>query len=156
MPFQAGHPAGGAPLYSLALNPQALAAVSNPANMQPVTTASAVMAQTNIAVHAAAAQAARFNLAAAAAQPFYQFAPPGVPGLPTGLLYQPPPQLQPPAAVAVNPAVSATFNLQQAVHAMGLQHAPPPEAARNHSQPPPVQPNIHHATSQERLMKAYQ
>jgi len=42
-----------------------------------------------------------------------------------------------------------------AAHVMGLQHAPPPEAARNHSQPPPVQPNSHHATSQERLMAAY-
>jgi len=155
--FQAGHPAGGAPLH-MCFSPQAaaLAAVTNPA-MQPVTTAAAAMVQTNIAV-AAQAQLNRFNLAAS--QQLYHFAPPGA--LQLAPLLQPPPQMVPPTTVALNPAVSASFSLHQAAvaahaaHAMGLQHAPPPEVARNHTQPPPVQPNhAHHASSQDRLVHAY-
>ena len=181
--FQAGHPAGGAPLH-MCFSPQAaaLAAVTNPAMQvniqknsvklqcsvlsfghltfflfQPVTTAAAAMVQTNIAV-AAQAQLNRFNLAAS--QQLYHFAPPGA--LQLAPLLQPPPQMVPPTTVALNPAVSASFSLHQAAvaahaaHAMGLQHAPPPEVARNHTQPPPVQPNhAHHASSQDRLVHAY-
>jgi len=116
------------------------------------------MIQNNIAAaQVAHAQATQMNLVARQAQQLYHFAPPALQLAP---LLPPPPQLQPPTAVAVNPAVSATFTLHQAqaaaaAHVMGLQHAPPPEAARNHAQPPPVQPNSHHATSQERLMSAY-
>merc|ERR1712142_228236 len=67
--FQAGHPAGGAPLH-MSVSPQAATlAAAAAASMQPVTTTATII-QNNIAA-AQAVQIARH------AQQLYQFAPPG-------------------------------------------------------------------------------
>jgi hypothetical protein len=170
--FQAGHPAGGAPLH-MYVSPQAaavqqvVAAAANAASMQhqmqqqhqmpACTTASAVAAHNAVA-------AARFNMAAAASgQQLYHLA--AASQLQLGPLLQaqmgqPSGSMQP-----VNQAVSAAaiFAAQAAAaHAMhhNMQHPPPPqpEAAAAAPNPqhaaPSAQQNLHHAASQH-LLSAY-
>ena len=149
---------------------QVVAAVSNAANMQTVTTtAGHPTPQNNVAAaHAAAAATVRFNMG----QQLYHFAAAAPASLQLTPLLQAPPQMQHPAAIAaaaslgvqVNPAVSAAaaFGLQQAAAAHVLHHNlqhPPPQTPQEVSptvaQPPNAQQNLHHGPTQHYLMSAY-
>ena len=137
---------------------QVVAAVSNAANMQPVTTANGPTTS-----HAAAAAAAtvRFNMG----QQLYHFAAAAPASLQLTPLLQAPPQMQHPAAIAASlgalqHAAHAQAAAAQAAHVMhhNLQHPPPqtPQEASPAVAPPPnAQQNLHHGPSQHYLMSAY-